>query len=191
MSLQKHTPSFAGQPTPRILSALQSFSQQHPSFAEGFAWLSASECTWSLAGQTPEFTRRMLPFAQANAQGALYGLWQQEPQQLEGAPIVAFGGDGPPQVIAADLKALLQLLSLDVEPFIDEDGVLYCKDEENYEPSPHIRAFRKWLRTHFQLSPISTNFEAEQLVETAQKTYGRSFSLWLQPFLTPHTSLYN
>lgn len=194
MTLQEYTKLFVGGIAPIVLTDLWSFAQSltpDQPFAEGFE-LITNEYTWSLYSQCSEFNQRVVPFAQADSSGSIYALWQSaQPMPLDQMPIVVFGSDGGQHVVAEHLPALLRLLSLDTEPIVDEDGVLYCRDEENYEPSPHSRAFRKWFRAHFQLCPISTNFEAEALVERAQTQYGQAFLHWLQPFLEPRFTSYN
>lgn len=191
MTLQEYTKIFAGNSAHAPLTELYSFAQVYPLFSEGFDLITNTEYAWGLCGEDHRFAQHILPFAQADTQGSVYAFWLPAPTPLDQAPIVAFGREGGVHVVANHLAALLQLLSLDVEPLIDEDGIYYCKDEENYEPSPHIRAFKKWLRTHFKLSSISTNFEAEELVEAAQQTHHESFFDWIQPFLQPRPTLYN
>ena len=191
MTLKEYTKLFAENSALTLLTELYSFAQTHPSCSVVFILFTKTEYACGLLVEDATFAQHILPFAQADAQGAIYAFWLSATAPLEQTPIVVFGREGGIHVVANHLFALLQLLSLDVEPIIDEDGVYYCKDEENYEPSPNARAFKKWLRTHFQLSSISTNFEAEKLVESAQTTHHQAFSQWIQPFLYPRPTLYN
>jgi hypothetical protein len=175
-----------GYPVPTILVDLLAFKADNAIddyYSESFELIIGDKYELRTFSKEPAFLNRLFPFAQADNNGSLYAFWLEKGQDLNTAPIVVFGSDGGYHVVASNLRSLLRLLSLDVEPMVDEDGVYYYKDEENYEPSLYSRKFKKWLREYCFLSPISTNFVAEQLVEEAQDLYQELFLLWMAPFL--------
>lgn len=186
MNLDEYAQNFVGYTIPNVLVDLLSFANHCPSddyFSESFELLVDIEYgleTWSSA---PEFLDRLIPFAIADGNGSFYAIWSQTNQDLNNAPIIVFGGDGSFHVVAANILDFLRLIALDVEPIVDSDGVYYCRDEENYEPSPCARKYRNWLRQHYYLSPISNNLAAEQIVEQAQESYQEAFWHWIRQYI--------
>lgn len=175
-----------GYPVPTILVDLLAFEADNAIdnyYSESFELIVDDKYSLKIFSKESTFLDQLFPFAQADNNGSFYAFWLRKGQDLNTAPIVVFGSDGGYHVVANNLLSLLRLLSLDVEPMVDEDGVYYYKDEENYEPSPYSRKFKKWLREYYFLSPISTNFVAEQLVEEAQDLYQELFLLWMAPFV--------
>lgn len=186
MTLKEYSHNFMGYPVPTILVDLLNFEADHAigdNYSESFELIIDDKYGLSAWSKESNFLDHLFPFAQADSNGSFYAIWLRKGQNLNTAPIVVFGSDGGYYVVACNLFSLLRLLSLDVEPMIDEDGVYYYKDEENYEPSIYSRKFKKWLREYYFLSPISTNFGAEQLVEEAQELYQELFLLWMAPFV--------
>lgn len=186
MTLKEYSHNFMGYTVPAILVDLLTFEKDHAIddyYSESFELIVDDKFglkTWS---NEVDFLNQLLPFAQADNNGSFYAFWLYKNQDLNTAPIVVFGSEGGYHVVANNLLTLLRLLSLDVEPMVDEDGVYYYKDEENYEPSLYSRKFKKWLREYYFLSPISTNFVAEQLVEEAQDLYQELFLVWMASFI--------
>jgi len=153
-------------------------------YSDGFSLITNSDFRWTIWSSAVGSSKSLIPFAQADSSGSIYAFWcQGECTDLSEAPIVVFGGEGHYHVVANDLLELLQLLSFDVEPIVDDDGIYFYKDEENHEPSPYNRKYKKWLREHFQLSIISSNFGAEMLVEAAQKRHQHTFLIWIEHFV--------
>lgn len=186
MTIKECSQNFMGYPVPTILVDLLAFEADNAIddyYSESFELIINDKYELRTLSKEPTFLNQLFPFAQADSNGSFYAFWLGKGQDLNTAPIVVFGSDGGHHVVANNLRSLLKLLSLDVEPMVDEDGVYYDKDEENYEPSLYSRKFKKWLREYYFLSPISTNFVAEQLVEEAQDLYQELFLLWMAPFL--------
>lgn len=186
MTIKECSQNFMGYPVPTILVDLLAFKADYAIddyYSESFELIINDKYELRTLSKEPAFLNRLFPFAQADNNGSFYAFWLDKKQDLNTAPIVVFGSHGGYHVVANNLRSLLRLLSLDVEPMIDEDGVYYYKDEENYEPSLYSRKFKKWLREYCYLSPISTNFVAEQLVEEAQDLYQELFLWWMAPFL--------
>jgi len=186
MTLKEYSQNFMGYPVPTILVDLLTFETDNAidaDYSESFELMIDDKYGLRTLSKEPVFLDQLFPFAQADNHGSFYAFWLGKGQDLNTAPIVVFGSEGGYHVVANNLLSLLRLLSLDVEPIVDEDGVYYDKDEENYEPSPYSRKFRKWLREYYFLSPISTNFVSKQLVEEAQELYQELFLLWMAPFV--------
>ena len=186
MTIKECSQNFMGYPVPTILVNLLAFETDNAIndyYSESFELIVDDKYELKILSKESTFLDQLFPFAQADNNGSFYAFWLTKGQDLNTAPIVVFGSDGGYHVVANNLLSLLRLLSLDVEPIVDEDGVYYNKDEENYEPSPYSRKFKKWLREYYFLSPISTNFVAEQLVEEAQDLYQELFLLWMAPFV--------
>lgn len=186
MTIKECSQNFMGYPVPTILVDLLAFEADNTIdnyYSESFELIVDDKYSLKIFSKESTFLDQLFPFAQADNNGSFYAFWLRKGQDLNTAPIVVFGSDGGYHVVSNNLLSLLRLLSLDVEPMVDEDGVYYYKDEENYEPSPYSRKFKKWLREYYFLSPISTNFVAEQLVEEAQDLYQELFLLWMAPFV--------
>lgn len=184
--MKNYAPNFADRRIPDELLALQDFEQNYSKdayYTEGFELIDDDKYGLSTWSKHPSFLDRLIPFAQADGTGSFYAIWVNEAQNLNRSPIVVFGSEGGCHIVATQLLELLQLLSIDVEPLVDLDGVYYYRDEENYEPSPNVRKYKKWLVQQYQLSSIYNNFEAEQLVEKAQDRYQESFLDWMNQYL--------
>jgi len=187
MTLKEYAQNFMGYPVPAILVDLLAFETDNALddyYSESFELIvDDKKYGLSIWSKETNFLNQLFPFAQADSNGSFYAFWLNKGGNLNTAPIVVFGSEGGYHVVADNLLSLLRLLSLDVESMVDEDGVYYYKDEENYEPSLYSRKFKKWLREYYFLSPISTNFVAAQLVEEAQDLYQELFLLWMAPFV--------
>ncbi|CAA6809858.1 MAG: Unknown protein [uncultured Aureispira sp.] len=186
MTIKECSQNFMGYPIPTILVDLLAFEAKNAinvDYSESFELIVGDKYELKALSKEPTFLNQLFPFAQADNNGSFYAFWLTKGQDLNTAPIVVFGSEGGYHVVANNLLSLLRLLSLDVEPMVDEDGVYYYKDEENYEPSRHSRKFKKWLRADYFISTISTNLVAAQLVEEAQDLYQELFLLWMAPFV--------
>lgn len=186
MTLKEYSQNFMGYLVPTILVDLLTFEADNTIdnyYSESFELIIDDKYGLKAWSRETGFLNQLFPFAQADSNGSFYAIWLNKGQDLNTAPIVVFGSEGGYYVVANNLLSLLRLLSLDVEPMIDEDGVYYYKDEENYEPSLYARKFKKWLREYYFISPISTNIVAEQLVEEAQDLHQELFLLWVAPFV--------
>jgi len=187
MTLKEYAPNFVGYDIPNILIELLAFENEcsnNAYFSEGFELIFDDKSglkTWS---DNPTFLRQLIPFAQADAMGSFYAFWAiNGNKNLAQAPIIVFGSEGSFYIVANRLLEFLQLLSLDVEPMVDNDGVYYAKDDANYEQSPNLRKYKKWLRLHYHLCSISNNFAAEEIVDQAQNSYQEAFWMWSSQFI--------
>ncbi|MGH1335281.1 MAG: hypothetical protein ACRBFS_04070 [Aureispira sp.] len=186
MTIKEYAKVFVGSPVPSVLIDLLMFEHVQgleDNYSDGFSLITNSDFRWSVWSSAIGLSNDLIPFAQADSSGSIYALWcHGDCYDLNEAPIVVFGGEGHYHVVANNLLDFLLLLSFDVEPIVDDDGIYFYKDEENYEPSLHNRKYKKWLRKHFQLSPISSNFAAEALTERAQRRHQSTFLIWLKLF---------
>ncbi|WP_207515364.1 hypothetical protein [Longitalea luteola] len=180
-TLQEFSKNFDGKAVPEALSQLLEFQEEagFECYAQGFGLLcddkSGLKNGWS---NDPAFLGKLMPFAQANSGGSFYALWQYENTVgLHRLPVVIFGDEGGEYIVAENIKGLLQLLTLDVEPIVYEK-VSYYKGA-GQEPSDYAKNFRKWLKMRFNLDPIE---KAEQIVAPAQEKYQATFDAWKQQY---------
>jgi hypothetical protein len=132
--------------------------------------------SWS---DNPEFLGALMPFAQANGSGSFYALWAGASKTPSEMPVVVFGDEGGVHVVAENVLALLQILTFDAEPMIDDDGVTFYKDEDDHEPSNGHDAYVEWLDKTFGLAPVD---DAEPLVESAREKHQAGFEAWAKRF---------
>ncbi|MFD8228514.1 hypothetical protein ACFV16_30695 [Streptomyces massasporeus] len=150
-------------------------------YADGFGlleWESTSELAhWS---ENPEFTARLIPFAQANGSGSFYALWRHDDQaDLTALPVVVFGDEGGVHVVARNVQELFQLIGFDSEIMVGWDEVSFWRDSEEPHTAGHAE-YTAWLEQHFGL-PVAEDPEA--VVTTAQAEFGQQFTDWARPFL--------
>lgn len=181
-TLQEFSKNFDGKAVPEALSQLLEFQEEagFENYAQGFGLLyddkGGLKNGWS---NDPAFFGRLMPFAQANGGGSFYALWQYENTVgLHRLPVVLFGDEGGEYIVAENIRGLLQLLTLDVEPMVFEN-VSFYKDAD-HEPSDYAKNFKKWLKLRFNLEPIE---KAEQVVVPAQEKYQASFDAWKKQYL--------
>lgn len=187
MTIEEYAKVFVGCPVPSVLIDLLMFEHVQgleDNYSDGFSLITNSDFRWSVWSSAIGFSNDLIPFAQADSSGSIYALWcHGNSYDLNEAPVVVYGAEGHYHLVANNLLDLLRVLAFDVEPIVDDDGIYFYKDEENYEPSSHNRKYKKWLREHYQLSPISSNLAAEALVEQAQRCHQDQFLTWVKHFV--------
>lgn len=152
-------------------------------FSEGFEF-SIDEEKYGLKtySEENEFLHSFIEFAKADGTGSTYAIWiKNNNESLENMPIVAFGSEGGYHIVSENLKGLLEILTYDVEPMIDWEGIDFYKDEDNYEASEHIEAYQNWLKENYQIR-ITNN--ANKIVENAQEKYQKEFESWVAKYCT-------
>ena len=107
------------------------------SFADGFALLEYGDTSgvvgWSA---DPEFTAKLVPFAQANGSGSFYALWRLDDRaDLAALPVVVFGDEGGLHVVARNLRELFQLLGFDSEISVDWDSAYFYRGRTPRTPT--------------------------------------------------------
>ncbi|MEV7283432.1 hypothetical protein AB0O01_02485 [Streptomyces sp. NPDC093252] len=164
-----------------LLKDLQD-SLGHGSFGDGFGLTEYGDVSGLVAGWSddPEFTGRLVPFAQATAGGSFYALWRlddrPDPATL---PVVVFGDEGGQHVVARHLRELFQLIGFDAEIRVDWDSSFFYRDEDDPHSDGHD-TYLAWLDRNFGLPPAR---DPDAVVASAQAEFGRRFSAWVGPFL--------
>jgi hypothetical protein len=130
--------------------------------------------SWS---KNPEFLDHLFPFAQATGSGSFYALWADDSaKSTSEMPVIVFGDEGGVHVVAKNLRELLQLLTFDVEPMVDLEGVTFYRDED-HEFSERAEAYQAWLEAELGLESID---DADALVADAQAEYEGAFQEWMK-----------
>lgn len=173
--------NFEGHAVPEELEKLRKFEEEEADgsyFSDGFELTVDDKAGLKSWSENPEFLGALMPFAQANGSGSFYALWAngEKPSQM---PVVVFGDEGGAHVVAENVRSLMQILTFDAEPSID-DEVTFYKDEDDHEPSDFADEYHEWLKRGFGLDAVE---EADELVENAQTKYGAAFKTWLDRFL--------
>jgi hypothetical protein len=63
---------------------------------------------------------------------------------------------------------------------VGHDEVTYYKDEEQYQPSPKLESFKKWIKETFNIDSIDN---PSGIVNLAQKRYQGVFNDWKLKYL--------
>ncbi|WP_055527975.1 hypothetical protein [Streptomyces graminilatus] len=154
----------------------------YENFADGFGLTEYGDISGLAAGwsEDPEFTGRLIPFAQATGGGSFYALWKIDDRaDLATLPVVVFGDEGGQHVVARELRELFQLLGLDTEITVDWDSAYFYRDED--EPYNEGRdEYLAWLDEHFGLEPAN---DPDAVLAAAQEEFGRRFEDWAGPFI--------
>lgn len=182
-SLKAYQKNFKPYRVPAALVALHEFDAKHgPRYSAGF--MLAVDDKEGLKSWSDEkaFLDALCPVGQATSSGAFYALWVANGADVDTAPVVVFGDDGGVHVLADGIATLLRILTLDVEPMIDHDGVDYYKDEDEHVPSDNHEAYVTWLAKTFKLKPVKDADDALKLVKAANKAQGKAFKAWMKAF---------
>lgn len=166
------------------LNQLKQFQDSvgYENFADGFGLTEYGDLSGLVAGWSddPEFTGRLVPFAQATGGGSFYALWRLDDRtDAATLPVVVFGDEGGQHIVARDLRGLFQLLGFDSEICVDWDEAFYYRDEDEPHSDRHDE-YAAWLDRHFGL-PVAKNPAA--VIAEAQAELGQRFTNWARPFL--------
>src|SRR6185503_18875839 len=174
--------NFAGQQVPPALAKLLAFQDEHDfeSYSECFGLLADDKGGLRSWSSDDRFLSRLMPFAQATGGGSFYALWAHQPgASTSEMPVIVFGDEGGVHVIAENVSQLLRLLTFDVEPMVDHDGVTYYKAKD-HEPRDNHDAYVAWLKAELDLDPID---DPAPLVAAAQSRHKAAFAAWMSPFV--------
>lgn len=137
-----------------------------------------------------EYFERLIIFANADGTGARYAFWVNNvDKSLEEAPIIVIGSEGHIQVVAKNIKELLQILSFGPEGM---DGSFY-KDLDDFEEPENAHHYREWMKRELNLQPIK-NIEVEEsdevnvLIDNAVKKFGEPFKKWMMSLKPQYAS---
>ncbi len=169
---------------PETLTDLLQFDHAlspNKAFSQGFEFYTDEENSMlKTYSNEDDFLNSFIVFAQADGTGSLYAFWiTNQLQDLNRAPIVAFGGQGGYHIIAQNIQDLLTILTYDVEPMIDWDSVSYFKDEDDYEPSKYIDSYRNWLAKNHSIAHTDN---ANEIMLKAQKETQVDFNNWIRQY---------
>jgi hypothetical protein len=181
-TLAEFSSNFAGGDVPPALAKLLAFQDQHgfESYSECFGLLADDKGGLRSWSSDERFLSRLMPFAQATGGGSFYALWAHRPgANTSEMPVVVFGDEGGVHVIAEDVAHLLRLLTFDVEPMVDHDGVTFYKAKD-HEPRDDHDAYVDWLKAELDLDPID---DPGPLVAAAQARYKADFDAWFSDFV--------
>jgi hypothetical protein len=131
----------------------------------------------------PNFLNALFIFAQANGSGSNYAVWRTDASVDSGAdlsavPIIFFGDEGGVEVIAENIAGLLQLLSVDAEPFISGQG-MYMQRQDGDRISAASAQYKTWLKINFDLDAID---DGKPVIAAAQVKYSMAFQQWMKTY---------
>ncbi len=177
--------NFGNYKIPKTLKKLMAFEEEYGAeeYSESFYLCSDSYKDPDMGQYSldDEYFERLIEFANADGTGAKYCFWVNETGiELENAPIVVIGSEGHIQIIAKNLKELLQLLSFGPETM---DGQFY-RDNEWFEDMEHADTFRKWMNKKLDIKPIkdfmvADSEEVNKIVKNAVESYAEPFKNWM------------
>lgn len=179
---------------PDTLKKLMQFSEKWDDdfFSEGFVLKAElikrpDSGQWSL---DDEYFERLLIFARADGTGSSYAFWVSERGiSLENAPIILIGSEGDICIVAKNIKGLLKILTLDVEPVAFDDRCNFGRLLEVYEASAYAPQFKRWLLDAFNIQPVKTQIdkhgeyedsdEVNAIIKEANDLYQKPFETWM------------
>ena len=170
---------------PEALNKLIDFEEQYGSetYCESFYLCTDLDKTPD-SGQyslDEEYFERLIIFANADGTGAKYAFWVNNIEKsLEESPIIVIGSEGHIQVVAKNIKELLQLLSFGPEGM---DGSFY-KDLDDFEEPENASEFREWMKSELNIQPIKDidvedSEEVNDIINQAVKEFGDPFREWM------------
>lgn len=187
LDLHQFIALFQGRPVPEDLIRLGGFQNVVKTQYTQSLWLTDHEKRGLEAGWStdPAFLERLVAFGVANGSGSFYALWNpddgSEPAEW---PVVVFGDEGGEWVIARNVRELLQLSGLDVEPYVDHESAYFFVDEDEEDEDKYasdaIEDYREWLREVAQLDPLA---DPDPVVERARAQWQAQFDAWKAPYL--------
>ncbi len=168
---------------PDALLKLLQFDEKHKDFySQGFE-IDGSDLMGGMLrsySDDPGFLNCFRAFAQADGTGSTYAVWRMAGTWSD-APIVAFGSEGGVHIVANNLLELLRILTLDAEPMIDHERVVYYRSD-GAEPSSGATSYSKWLEKNFDLKPVADADEVTKIVASAQRNHQKALQKWMTQY---------
>lgn len=165
-----------------IVKLLEFQNAQPGAYSRGFSLSVDDKKLLRPFSEKREFLDALCPLGKANATGSLYALWARgEGKSMRESPVLVFGDAGGVHVVAETPLQFLRLLSLDAEPMVDADSVLFMKDDGD-APSPSAKPYGGWLEHHFHVKPVRDAAEVEVLVRSTQGLLEKLLHSWLKHF---------
>lgn len=183
LKLKDFKKNFHHHELPEELARLVEFQNTHPSpFSRGFLLAVDDRAKLLPICEKREFLDALCPLGQANGSGSLYVLWARDSaKKLADCPVLAFGDEGGIHVVAESALQFMRLLTLDAEPMIDQDSLVFMKDDGE-APSPGAKDYAAWLEKQFHLKPVKDSAEVEVLVRSTQSMLEKPLQSWLKHF---------
>jgi len=106
----------------------------------------------------------LIEFASADDTGGIYVFWLKEGiENVEEMPILWFGTEGEIALVASNFKEFLAHLTL----------------ENDYDIITELEKFKKWIKDEFDIDPVSSEAEVEEIAQKAKKTFQEPLTKWL------------
>jgi hypothetical protein len=172
LSLETFSKQFGKYQVPHNLKQLLDFENtvDAESFATCFSLAIIGNAGLSSWSSDPDFLNSFIAFANANGSGSFYAYWVID-DNLDNCPIVVFGDEGGIHIVAENTKQLIHLLSFGPEIFVSDESAYFFKNDEDNEEGEEAEAYQEWMERNFNLEPIETDGEADEIIMTAQTKY--------------------
>jgi len=183
-SLEEFSTQFGNHAVPEDLVKLYKFEQEYGSetYSECFGLIIIKDKTgiktWS---EKEEFYTSFIEFAGANGSGSTYAYWLID-SDINNCPIVVFGDEGGIHVVAENTRKLIHLLTFDTEISVDFDSAYFYQDEEYYEENENKQEFQEWAKKEFNLDPIGSREETDEIINEAKEKYKKRLNDFLIKF---------
>ena len=183
LKLKDFKANFHHHDVPDEIVKLLDFQNAQPGpYARGFALAVDDKKLLRPFSEKREFLDALCPLGKANTSGSIYALWaRDEGKSVRESPVLVFGDTGGVHVVAESPLHFLRLLTLDAEPMVDAESVLFMKDD-GQTASPSATAYGGWLEHHFRVKPVRNAAEVEVLVRSAQGLLEKLLQSWLKHF---------
>jgi len=186
LRLKEYKANFHHHEIPDELAQLVAFQNSLGTlpFCRGFGLALDDRALMRPISEKREFLDALCPLGKANSANAVYAIWARDGEKQVGAcPVLAFDGEGSVHVVTENLLQLMRLLTLDTEPLIDQESILFLKDESE-AASPGATSYAEWLEKHLHQRPVVGAAEVELLVRSAQRLLEKPLHNWLKHFRT-------
>ena len=183
LKLKEYKKNFHHHEVPVVISRLLEFQNSLTGpFSRGFELAIDDRSKLMPFSEKREFLDALCPLGKATAAGSIYALWTREHAKDVGdCPVLAFGDSGGVHVVAENALQLMRILTLDAEPMIDAESLIFMKDDGE-TPSPGAHEYAVWLEKTFHLKPVKNVAEVELLVRSAESYLEKPLQGWLKHF---------
>lgn len=168
---------------PDVLKTLFEFESKYgaESYADGFYLTTINKTGLKTYSEEAHFLHSFIEFATATGAGSTYAIWVIN-EDLNKCPVVVFGDEGGVHPVAENIQDLIRLLTYDVEITVGWDDAYFYKGDFSEQGSEYRAEFAQWAKTTFDLDAVTTDEDADLLMQTASDRYADS----LYDFLTKY-----
>jgi len=183
LKLKEYKENFHHHEIPEEIARLVEFQNALAApFSRGFSLARDDKSGLRAFFEKREFLDALCPLGKASSSGSIYVLWARDhDKQLRNAPVLAFGDEGGVHIVAENALQLMRILTLDAEPMIDAESLVYMKDAGD-APSPGAKEYAAWMEKQFHQAPVKDAAEVELMVRTAQRLLEKPLQGWLKHF---------